>query len=626
MTKFFYNRRNLYLLGFLIAFAVTFMEFSRGRHMNFMVFADSTLDFWRGISPYTAEWVAEHIRFFLYSPVFSVLFTPFASLPDWLGPFAWNLFNYTLFYVAVFTLPKRFSHEQKCRIFLFTLPILAQSLLSFQYNIPVAYLFLFAFTLLERDKAFWAVLLILISGFTKIYGIFELALLVCYPRFWRNMGYLVLIGAALFALPLVKLAPSELLPYYGEWFQSLSTHQAAQTYDSLFYARPFAEWMLANFRLLQIGSLSVLAVLFLCSVRKWPLVEFRAQALGILMGWVVLFSDSAEKHTYVIALAGYMLWYWTRQRSRTDRVLLWTVFGLMCIVPIDILCPVPVMKFITQTLWLHVWVFTLVWLRMVWFSFLCPVKALPDPTQTIATAEEGPSSQDNTLDIVCPCYNPSEDFIPHLATSLDELRKLYPERRMHLIVANDGSPRGFGEAEHTALLATIPDAEIVDIPHAGKGAAIRAGIARSRAPYTIYTDIDMPYSMHSMVQVIDRVTAGTDVVIAVRNQSYHSKLSPLRKLMSYGSKMLNRIFLNTRHTDTQGGLKGLSPRARAVMLRTTVNDFLFDTEFVILASGDARLSIEEIETTLREGIVMSKMPLRVMFRELRNFFRIAFRP
>lgn len=371
---FFYNRRNLYIIGFLIAFAVTFLEFTRGRHLNFLVFADSTLDFWHGVSPYTAEWVRQHVRFFLYSPAFSVLFTPFAVLPAWLGPFAWNLFNYTLFFAAVFTLPDRFSHRQKCRIFLFTLPILAQSLLSFQYNVPVAYLFLFAYSLLERGKGFWAVLLVMVSGFTKIYGIFELALLVCYPRFRRNTGYVLLIGGVLFALPLVRLAPSELLPYYGEWFGALGTHQAAKTYDSLFYARPLAEWMLPNFRTLQIGSLAILAAAFLASFRKWSSAAFRAQALGILMGWVVLFSDSAEKHTYVIALAGFALWYWGRPaRTRTDKTLLWANFLLLGIVPIDILCPVPVMQVVTKVLWLHVWVFCFTWCRMAWTTFLCPL-------------------------------------------------------------------------------------------------------------------------------------------------------------------------------------------------------------------------------------------------------------
>ena len=211
--SFFYNKRNLYILGFLLAFVVTFMEVSRGRHLNFLAFADSTIDFWRGVSPYTPEFVSSHMRFFLYTPVFSVLFTPFAVLPAWLGPFVWNLFNYTMFFAAVFTLPARFTHDQKCRIFLYTLPILAQSLLSFQYNIPVAYIFLFSYSLLERNKGFWAVLLIMVSGLTKIYGIFSLALLVCYPRFWRNAGYVVLTGGVLFLLPALKLPLSGLVPY-----------------------------------------------------------------------------------------------------------------------------------------------------------------------------------------------------------------------------------------------------------------------------------------------------------------------------------------------------------------------------------------------------------------------------
>ena len=34
---FFYSRRNLYMIGFLLAFIVTLLEFMRGRHQNFMV-------------------------------------------------------------------------------------------------------------------------------------------------------------------------------------------------------------------------------------------------------------------------------------------------------------------------------------------------------------------------------------------------------------------------------------------------------------------------------------------------------------------------------------------------------------------------------------------------------------
>ncbi len=145
---FFYSRRNLYMIGFLLAFIVTLLEFIRGRHQNFMVFSDATQFFWQGISPYTTEFVEAHGRYFLYSPVFTVLFAPFAYLPAWLGPFAWNLFNYSLFFMAIFAANN--SPSSRNAVCSFLLLILGQSLLSFQYNITVAYLFLFAYTLLER--------------------------------------------------------------------------------------------------------------------------------------------------------------------------------------------------------------------------------------------------------------------------------------------------------------------------------------------------------------------------------------------------------------------------------------------------------------------------------------------
>lgn len=232
-------------------------------------------------------------------------------------------------------------------------------------------MFLFAYTLLERDRGFLAVLLIMISGCTKVYGIFELALLLCYPHFWRNLGYAVGTGIVLLALPLIKIAPIDLFPYYEEWCHSLAVHQSTGAYDSFFYARPIAAWTLPHFRTLQLGMLGLLTLLFLGNFRKWPSFTFRAQALGILMGWVVLLSDSAEKHTYIIALAGFMLWYWSRTtRTMTDKILFWSCFALLCVVPIDLFVPVPVRTFITRTLWLHVWVFFIVWIRMIWLTFM----------------------------------------------------------------------------------------------------------------------------------------------------------------------------------------------------------------------------------------------------------------
>ena len=381
LTAYIYNRANLYLLGLLVTLVLTFLEFSKGRHHNFIVFADASRDFWSGISPYTDQWVEKHGRFFLYTPVFSVLYSPFAFLPAWLGPFAWNIFNYSLFFLSIFKLPAQFDERQKANMFLFTLLILGQSLLSFQYNITVAYIFLFAYSLMERKQFFWAILLIMISGVTKVYGIFQLGLLLCYPQFWRNMGYVVLTGVLLLLLPLLKLSPAAFIPYYQEWLYSLSSHHSTMVFDSIYYAEPWLSATLPYYRYIQMGSLCVLALMLLLSRKKYTSWVFRAQALGVLMGWTILFSDAAEKHTYVIALAGYMLWYWSlAERQKIDKILFWATFFLLCVVPIDIFVPKPLMNLICYTLWLNVWVFLLVWLRMVWITFLKPQQLNPSLT------------------------------------------------------------------------------------------------------------------------------------------------------------------------------------------------------------------------------------------------------
>jgi len=612
----FFNKKFLYYFGLVLAIAVTAAEVLRGTHYNFLVFAGSTKAFWDGLNPYTMMHAG---REFLYTPIFSVLFTPFAFIPDVIGAFAWNVFNFSLYYLAIMGLPEEyFPHKEKCKIYLFVLPLAAQTMFSFQYNLAVAYLFIIAWSLLEKDRSFWAVLLIMVSGFTKIYGIFELALLLCYPKFWKNIFYVVVTGAILLALPLVKLPFDELIPYYAGWLHALDIHQSSRVFESLFFAEPLSQFMLPHFRAIQLGSLAVVAILYILAIKKRNSPQFRVQSLGILMGWVVLMSDSAEIHTYVIAIAGLALWYWSRTtRTVLDKCLLWSNFFLFCIVPVDILCPTPVMEFITKTLWLHVWVFLFTWVRMILLTMVIQEKEHISVSPVPATDDQ------RSVDIVCPCYNPHPGFIEKLSESMLQIRALNPKLDIRLIVSDDGSLQGIDSVTKKKLLEKIPGSLIVENPHLGKGSAVRAGIARSDAHFTVYTDIDMPYSAHSINKIIEILLSGYDLAIATRTREYYKHLSLFRKLLSFGSKTMNRIFLGIEHCDTQGGLKGLSAKARKSMLRTKINGFLFDTEFVKYATNDGLL-IMEVESQLNEDVRMSSMGLKVMLKELNNFIRIAF--
>lgn len=226
---------------------------------------------------------------------------------------------------------------------------------------------------MECKQFFWAILLIMSSALTKVYGIFQLGLLLCYPQFWRNLGYAVLSGLLLLLLPLLKLSTEAFIPYHQEWLYSLSSHHSGKIFDSIYYAEPWLSATRPYYRYVQMGSLAVLNSILLLNRKKYSNWAFRAQALAILMGWTILFSDAAEKHTYVIALAGYMLWYWSfAERQQIDKILFWATFILFCIVPIDIFVPKALMNIICYTLWLNVWVFLFLWLRMVWITFLKP--------------------------------------------------------------------------------------------------------------------------------------------------------------------------------------------------------------------------------------------------------------
>ncbi len=360
-------RRNpkvsVFLLGLVVAFVATLLETLRQRYMNYLVYTDSTLDFWNGINPYTQHFVDEHGRYFLYTPVFSVLFAPIAFLPKWLGPFVWNLTNYTLFSLSVFTLPKQYD-AYKLKIFLFLLLILEQSIFPFQFNIVVAYCFLFAFTLLERGKAFWAVLLIMISATTKVYGIVELLLLFCYQKPFRNLCYATLLGMLLLILPVLKTGFDGLLPCYENWWNMLSQHQSNAFYVSLLYAYPL-RYVLDYYRIVQLITFGVVVMLFFLQYRRWSDFKFRATILGVLMGWIIVFGDSSETHTYLIALAGYMLWYWL-QATHTlfDKVLFWALFVFFGIIPVDVFVPTSVHQFLNNTLYIDVYLYALVWCKM----------------------------------------------------------------------------------------------------------------------------------------------------------------------------------------------------------------------------------------------------------------------
>jgi hypothetical protein len=239
----------------------------------------------------------------------------------------------------------------------------------------VASLFLFSFTLLEKKLGFWAVLLILLSGFIKVYGIFQLAMLLFYPRFWKNALYCILIGIVLILLPLIHIPVNQLVAYYQSWVVTVMNHSDALRFYSIY--RPICLYYKSIEPFMGLISIGVLLVIFFFTLLKLKLFKesfsYRVQFLGIIMSWAILFGLSSERHTYVIAMVGYALWYLCIIPSRLDKVLLWSNFVLLGILPIDIICPWVLSNFILAKLNLGILVFAYTWGIMVYKTYASPL-------------------------------------------------------------------------------------------------------------------------------------------------------------------------------------------------------------------------------------------------------------
>lgn len=368
VTAFFSNPYYVFYLGLFVTILATTLEVVRGRNTNYFDYQDATRMFWEGISPYTLEYAQANSIYFLYSPVFCVIFAPVFLLPWWLGPYVWNICNYSLFALAIKMLPKPLE-KYRHWIFLFLLSVVLQTVFCYQHNIIVSYIYIFAFILLERGKGFWAVLLIMLSATTKVYGIAELAILFCYPRLWRNLAYAVVCGAVLLMLPAVNTAFDNVFMLYRDMFDMISSHHSDSDFIGILFARGLKPLLMPNYRLVQIVVLAILGALFFMRYKRWRDFRFRVQALAVLTGYMILFSDCPETHTYIIALPFYAMAFWLQpRRTWIDWTLFWLLVVNFCILPTDVLCPAWLHEFVHKTFWLDVYTFFLCWLRVLWWA------------------------------------------------------------------------------------------------------------------------------------------------------------------------------------------------------------------------------------------------------------------
>jgi len=619
------TKRSIFVFGLIISLIVTLKEVIGMSYNTFQIFSFGSTDFWSSINPYL-NWehysiIGKPLDVFLYSPLFSILFTPFTLIPGKFGVIFWNFFNYSLFSLSIFTLPKPINFKNQKFIFFFTSLLLYNTMLSVQFNPIVAALFLFSFTLLEKKHGFWAVLLISLSGFTKIYGIFQLVMLLFYPNFWKNLLYVVLIGIILLALPIVHLPINNLIPYYYSWVDAVTNHAVTVLRFYSIY-RPIHSIYNNIGHLRPIISLFAFSVVFLLAIKKLNLLKrsfpHRIQFLGILMSWAILFGFSTESHTYVIAIVGYVLWYLNlANKTRLAKFLLWTNFILLEIMPIDFLCPPVLSNFILGKLSLGAITFAFTWFYMVYTTFLKQNKKTIQPTFYTRKTE---------LTIILPMYNPISYWETFLAHSLAKIADFFKDIPYKILVVNDGTTTNI-ENGINHLNQIYNNIEFISYKqNMGKGFAIRKGLQHSNSNYYIYVDWDFPFGEKAVYEtyLLLKNSPNTNLVIGERNKEYYLSLPIFRRWMSRSLRAINYFILYFNNIDTQAGLKGLNNNTKNIFLTTTINSFIFELEFIKKVLK-LKLHISFLKVKPRTDIQFTNFGFVTLKKEIINFGKIIFK-
>lgn len=195
------------------------------------------------------------------------------------------------------------------------------------------------------------------------------------------------------------------------------------------------------------------------------------------------------------------------------------------------------------------------------------------------------------LSIVIPCLNEAET----LAQVIDRAQRFLQAYDVagEVVVADNGSTDG------SVAIAIAHGARVVPIPEKGYGAALRGGIAAARGTYVAMGDADCSYDFMSLMPFLERLRAGTEMVVGNRFLGGIGKgaMPPLHRYI--GNPILSffgRIFYQAPIGDFHCGLRAFR-RDSVTALDLNSSGMEYASEMIVKAQLSG-LSMDEVPTTL----------------------------
>lgn len=201
-----------------------------------------------------------------------------------------------------------------------------------------------------------------------------------------------------------------------------------------------------------------------------------------------------------------------------------------------------------------------------------------------------------TLDLILPCYNPAKGWVKTVIHSISEINETLPDLTLYVCLVNDGSTKGIEEEDILELRNAIPAFNyVVYKVNQGKGFAVRSGVRLAQHDFCVYTDIDFPFSKESFADLYSKLKdENVDVAVGVRDEDNYKEISAGKKWTSKGFRWLIKLIFALPVYDTQASLTGFNRKGREVFLRTKINGYLFNLEFLRLCANKEEIIVNPV--------------------------------
>ena len=217
-----------------------------------------------------------------------------------------------------------------------------------------------------------------------------------------------------------------------------------------------------------------------------------------------------------------------------------------------------------------------------------------------------------TVVLVLPAYNEAGIIVESIHKAHAICGDVF-KQNWKIIIVDNGSTDGSSSLV-LAASRRLSNVSLLELPTAGKGAALSAGWEAAVADIYFFTDADLSADLaEALPKALDAFVKGATVVVGSRflpNSIAHRSL--FRQFISRSYHLLSQLLVGTKLTDLPCGFKAVTRQARDRLLPQVKSmQWFFDSELLLIAEA-TKEKIAEVPVIWEErkvGVSVSTLPI-----------------